>query len=385
MRKKTFGRTGLDLSILGFGCMRLPLTNPADLTSIDYDLSAAMLRRAIDQGVNYVDTAWPYHGVNRVDPGQSEVFVARALKEGYREKVSLATKLPTWLVKNKADMHRFLDAQLKRLEVGQIDFYLAHNLNSIVWPGILANGLAEFFDEALGDGRIKYAGFSFHDRPDVFEDILKSYDWTFAQIQYNYLDTDYQAGRTGLKMAADKGLGLIIMEPLRGGFLIRQLTEEMKSLMAGARPEWSAADWAFRWLWSQPEIGVVLSGMSAMDQVEENLRIAAAAEPLTEPENEVLARIREVFLERLKVNCTGCGYCLPCPEGVHIPKNFSYFNDYWLTDSPDFRARAKMYFNAQVPKHESFANCVHCRQCEEKCPQSLAISELMDEVAAVFN
>ena len=385
MLKKPFGRTGQELSLLGFGCMRLPLTNPDDLTSIDYDLATAMVRKAIDRGVNYVDTAWPYHGVNRVDPGQSEVFVAHALKDGYRDKVKLATKLPTWLTKSRADMNRCLDAQLKRLGVSYIDFYLAHNLNSIVWPQIREDGLGAFFDEALKDGRIKYAGFSFHDRPAVFEDILGSYDWSFAQIQYNYLDINYQAGQKGLNMALDKGLGVAVMEPLRGGFLINQLTPDMRKQMAAVRPEWSAADWAFRWLWSQPGLGVVLSGMSAMDQVDENLKIAENTQPLTDLENETLARIREVFIERLKVNCTGCGYCLPCPEGVNIPKNFSYFNDYWMTDVPGFQGRAKMYFHAQVSERESCNNCVHCRQCEEKCPQSLPISELMDEVAAVFN
>ncbi len=385
MLKRVFGKTGLELSILGFGCMRLPVLNPADPTTIDQETATAMLRRAIGRGVNYVDTAWPYHGTGRTEPGQSEPFVGRALAGGYREKVHLATKLPTWLIENKKQMHDILDAQLKRLDTDHIDFYLAHNLNSIVWPGIRDKGLFTFLDEALKDGRIKYAGFSFHDRYELFEEIVAAYDWTFAQMQYNYLDVDYQAGRRGLRLAHQRGLGVVIMEPLRGGFLINHMPERMKALLAEVRPEWSLADWALRWLWNQPEIGVVLSGMSAPEQTEENVSIAEAITPLTADDQAALDQVVALFRERLKINCTACGYCLPCPQGVDIPKNFSYYNDYFLVDSDEVRARAKFYFNAQMAPHETFAHCVHCRECEEKCPQNLPISDTMDEVATIFH
>ncbi|MDR0881657.1 MAG: aldo/keto reductase [Candidatus Adiutrix sp.] len=384
MLKKTFGKTGLDLSILGFGCMRLPLTNPSDPTAIDADLATAMIRKSIDQGVNYIDTAWPYHGDSRIEPGRSELLVAQALKGGYREKVHLATKLPTWFIQDQKQMNTVLDTQLKRLETPYIDFYLAHNLNGIVWPGIRDKGLFRFLDEALKDGRIKHAGFSFHDRYEIFEEIIKSYDWSFGQIQYNYLDVNYQAGQRGLKLAAERGLGTIIMEPLRGGFLINHVPEESQANLRGARPDWSLATWALRWLWSQPEVNLVLSGMSTMAQVEENLAIASQPSVLTERDLAALGQVVDLFRERLKINCTSCGYCLPCPQDVNIPKNFSYYNDYFLVDSEEVRSRAKFYFSAQVAEHETFAHCVHCGECEEKCPQKLPISDLMDEVAKVF-
>ncbi|MDR1043649.1 MAG: aldo/keto reductase [Candidatus Adiutrix sp.] len=384
MQKRLFGQTGRQLSILGFGCMRLPLLKADDPTSIDYDLATAMLRLAIDQGVNYVDTAWPYHSNSRTEPGQSEIFVGRALKDGYREKVSLATKLPSWLVKNRRDMDKFLDAQLKRLDTPYLDFYLAHNLNSLVWPGIKDLGLFDFLEAALKDGRIKNAGFSFHDRYSIFEDVIQSYDWSFCQIQYNYLDVNYQAGQKGLKLAADRGLGVVIMEPLRGGFLTNHMPEELRQMLAEVRPEWSLADWGLRWLWNQPEVRVVLSGMTAREQVEENLKIAQAAGIIDEKEQEALERVRVFFRDRLKVNCTSCGYCLPCPEGVNIPKNFSFYNDYFLVDSDQVRARAKFYFNGQVAPHETFVHCAHCRQCEEKCPQNLPISDFLEDMAKAF-
>lgn len=381
MLKKTFGKTGLELSLLGFGCMRLPVTDQKDPTTIDYDLAEAMLRRAVDRGVNYVDTAWPYHSNSRTDPGQSEPFVGRALAGGYRDKVHLATKLPCWLTKNVKEMNGVLDAQLKRLDTPYIDFYLAHNINNTTWPAIRDDGLFQFLDEALKDGRIKYAGFSFHDQYHLFEETLNSYDWSFCQIQYNYLDVNYQAGRRGLELAAERGLGLVVMEPLRGGFLINHMPEEMKTLLAKVRPDWNLADWALRWLWAQPGVGVVLSGMSAMEHVEDNLRVAEAAGPLRPAETEALEQVARYFHEHIKVNCTTCSYCQPCPEGVNIPKNFSFYNDYYMMDSLEVRDRAKLVFNATTADSEKFSQCIHCRECEAKCPQNLPISDLMDDVA----
>ena len=384
MQKKLFGRTGLELSILGFGCMRLPLLDPKDPTGIDYDLAADMLRRAVDAGVNYVDTAWPYHGSDRASPGASETFVAQALKGGLREKVALATKLPTWLVETKADMHKFLDLQLKRLEAARIDFYLAHNLNKMVWPKMKELKVREFLAEAARDGRIGWAGFSFHDDYGLFEEIVTGYDWDFAQIQYNYVDEHYQAGRRGVELAAGKGLGLIVMEPLRGGFLIRHMPEDIRKILAQARPDWSLADWAFRWLWNQPELGVVLSGMNQMSDVTENLAIAAAAVPLKEEETAALNLVKDMFKKRIKVGCTACGYCLPCPQGVPIAKVLGYYNDYHLLDADEVRQRTKFFFSAQAGPNEYPRHCVHCRECEEKCPQHLPISETMAEAARIF-
>jgi len=384
MQTKIFGRTGLKLSILGFGCMRLPVRDHHNPASIDLELAEAMLRRAIDSGVNYVDTAWPYHAADRMAPGASEPFVARALKGGYREKVSLATKLPTWLVETRADMDKYLDLQLKRLETGRIDFYLAHNLNNLVWPKMKELKVREFMAEAVRDGRIGWAGFSFHDEYGLFEEIVTGYDWDFAQIQYNYLDENYQAGRRGVELAAGRGLGLIVMEPLRGGFLIKYMPEDMRKILAEARPGWSLADWALRWLWNQPELGVVLSGMTEMPHVTENLAIAAAAGPMSGEELAALKLVRDLFKKRIKVGCTGCGYCLPCPQGVAIAKVLAHYNDYYLMDAEEVRERTKFFFGAQMAPSEHPEHCVGCRECEEKCPQGLPISESLAEAAKLF-
>ncbi len=385
MLKKTFGKTGLELSRLGFGCMRLPVTNPNDPGSIDYDLATRMLRHAIDSGVNYVDTAYPYHSnQGRAHPGASEPFVGQALKDGYRERVSLATKLPTWMVESRRQMDELLDEQLTRLNTQVIDFYLIHNIHGDHWERLVGLGLKDFIEKAKKSGRIKYIGFSFHDHYEIFEKVVKAYDWDFAQIQYNYLDVDYQAGQKGAQLAKERGLGLVVMEPLRGGFLINHMPDEMKNFLASVRPEWSLADWGLRWVMTQPGVGVVLSGMSDMSQVEENLKITKALEPLSEKEAEAVTRVREFFKSRLKINCTTCGYCMPCPQGVNIPKNFLYYNDYFLVDSPVVRQRAKYYYAAQVGESEVASHCVHCRECEDKCPQSLPISDTMEDVNRIF-
>ena len=385
MQQRILGKTGLSVSILGFGCMRLPLTDPKNPASIDYDVATRMLRKAVDGGVNYVDTAWPYHGNkgNRF-PGESEPFTAHALKDGYREKVYLATKLPTWAVTTRADMDRFLDEQLKRLDTPYIDCYLAHNMNSAAWPRLKNLGLADFFDAALKDGRIRHAGFSFHDSLPLFEDIVNGYDWSFGQIQYNYLDVNHQAGEKGLRLMAGKGMGAVIMEPLRGGFLINTITDEMRAIFGAANPSWSLADWALRWLWSQGEVNLVLSGMSTLEQVEENLRIANAAGTLNDGELAAAADVRGIFHRNLRLDCTGCGYCMPCPFGVNIPKNLNYYNNYHLVPTEANHARFLTSYRNQMTAEESYANCTQCGACEAKCPQHLPIAETMPKLAEDF-
>jgi predicted aldo/keto reductase-like oxidoreductase len=386
MKQRMLGKTGESVSILGFGCMRLPVAGP-DPSYIDEDLAIAMIRKAIDRGVNYVDTAWPYHGAKGfTEPGASEPLVGKALAGGYREKTRIATKLPTWLVKSRADMNRFLDLQLKRLQTSHIDFYLAHTLNARYWQAMQQADLAGFFDEARNDGRIRHVGFSFHDRFSVFQEIVEGYDWDFAQIQYNYLDRAYQAGEEGMKLAARKGMGLVIMEPLRGGFLINQMPEALRAHLHSVRPNWSLAEWALRWLWNQPEISVVLSGMSTMAHVDENLEIACRdGESFTEADEAAVTFVRDAFLRRIKVGCTGCGYCMPCPEGVNIPRNFMLYNDYHLTDNEKARGHIKyIYGNLVLEPGERADRCQSCGQCEEKCPQQLPVSELMADVADLF-
>jgi len=312
MLYRRMNRTTTNLSILGFGCMRLPQT--ADCR-IDEPKATAMVRHAIDRGVNYLDTAYVYHN------GESEPFLGRALSGGYREKVHLATKLPVWEVQSRNDMDHILDEQLCRLNTDYIDFYLLHGLGRTSWINMVNLNVGEFLDQAIADGRIHYAGFSFHDETRVFKEIVDDYPWTFAQIQYNYMDEEYQAGTEGLNYAAEKGLGIVIMEPLRGGVLARQ-TAETKKLWASGGQSRTAAEWGFRWLWNRPEITVVLSGMSTMQQVKGNLSYAKSGKPLslTKDDLAVYETVKTFYRSRMKIPCTKCRYCMPCMAGVEIPE-----------------------------------------------------------------
>lgn len=383
---RPFGKTGLETSILGFGCMRLPVLG-GDQSAIDIPAATAMIRTAIDAGVNYVDTAYPYHSANFPYAGESEPLVAHALADGWRDKVILATKLPLWIVESRSDMDRLLDEQLARLKTDHIDVYLAHNCNRNSWPTMRDLGLLDFLDAATRDGRIKHAGFSFHDGYDLFEEIMDSYDWPVAQVQYNYLDAAYEAYERCMRLPPERGAGLVIMEPLRGGFLANKVPEHLRAMLREIRPDWSLAEWALRWLWNKPELSVVLSGMSTPEQVEENLRIAASVgEPGTSfgpDEEEALLRVRTWFVEHLPVNCTACGYCMPCPAGVAIPNVFGFYNEYALDDET-LKGRAERLYHMTLPESARAGACTACGVCETRCPQGIAIPDRMVEVNALF-
>ena len=381
MLYRKYGKTNEEVSVLGFGCMRLPIIGD-DPTNIDADKAIPMIRYAIDAGVNYVDTAYPYHGTGFMQGGASEPFVAKALKDGYREKVNLATKLPSWLIKTRGDMDRYLNEQLERLETDVIDFYLVHSLNAGVWPVVKEAGIKEFLDQALKDGRIRYAGFSFHDEGGLFKEIVDYYDWSFCQIQYNYLDEEYQAGKEGLEYAAKKGLGIVIMEPLRGGNLVH-LPKAAQAVMDRADIKRTPAEWALRWVWDHPEVSVVLSGMTTMDQVVENIKVAreAQANSLTAKEVAIIDEVKRIFTERIRVNCTACSYCMPCPVGINIPGCFATYNDHWVFDgTPAAKERYAIWSKIATPA----SKCVECGKCESHCPQSIAIRKELKDVAALF-
>jgi predicted aldo/keto reductase-like oxidoreductase len=372
-------KTGDELSILGFGCMRLAQKDGR----IDEERAIGQIRYAIDHGVNYIDTAWPYHG------GESEPLVGRALAGGYRERVKLATKLPAWMVKSRADMDRFLDAQLRKLATSRIDYYLVHSLNGGTWDRVAALGVAEFLDRARADGRIVNAGFSFHGLREDFKRIVDAYAWTFCQIQYNYLDEDHQAGTEGLKYAASKRLAVVAMEPLRGGTLaVRPQPPAIEEIWREAERRRSPAEWALRWVWDHPEVTVALSGMNDEAQVEENLRIASGAGPesLTIEEAGLVARAARKYREIMKVGCTGCGYCQPCPSGIDIPGCFDLFNAFHTFGKKQealflYVVRAGGFLSGQ-PAYASL--CAHCLECLEKCPQELQIPDLLEQVAREF-
>ncbi|MGD0717162.1 MAG: aldo/keto reductase [Halobacteriota archaeon] len=367
-----------DLSILGFGCMRLPLKESGQ---IDEDKATGMIRYAIDHGVNYIDTAYPYHN------GESEPVVGRALAEGYRKKVHLATKLPSWLVKSREEMDKYLDEQLVRLRTNSIDFYLLHGLTQAFWDNLSALGVTEFLDDAIADERIRCAGFSFHDNTKVFKEIVKSYDWTFAQIQYNFMDEHYQAGTKGLKYAAKKGLGIVVMEPIRGGLLARDLTG-ISEIWKKADVQHSPAEWALRWVWNHPEVTVVLSGMSAPEQVRQNVDSTKNGLPnsLTKAELTLFKNVKEELEKRIIIPCTGCKYCTPCPHGVSVPECFEYYNRGYMYEDEEQTRRIYLAFLGGAmdgtPKYASL--CEECGECEEKCPQSLPIRDNLKTVVKYF-
>jgi uncharacterized protein len=381
MLYRKLGRTDVDVSILGFGCMRLPIID-GDSTRIDYDLATEMLHYAIDHGVNYVDTAWFYHGKSMGGPGgESEPFVGHALQGGYREKVNLATKLPQQLIKETADMEMYLTQQLERLQTDHIDFYLVHGMNGEGWDRMKGLGVIEFLEGAVADGRIRFPAFSFHGPAADFVRICDEYDgWAFGQMQYNYMDTDFQAGHSGLLHAAGKGMGVVVMEPIKGGKLGDGMPEAMRAVF-DVRPEgWSPAEWALRYVWNEPGVSLVLSGMTSMEQVVDNLAAAKKGLPnsLSADELAVYGRAADVLRASIKADCTACRYCMPCPSGVDIPgvlaalNNASMWNDPnpWLTGYLRVEGKASL--------------CTECGACETMCPQGLPIPELMKDAVATF-
>lgn len=373
MQYRRFGTLDWKVSALGFGCMRLP--NTGEHENINEPEATRMLRYAIDHGVNYLDTAYPYHG------GNSELFVGRVLKNGYREKVRLATKLPSWLIKAPEDFDRYLNEQREKLQTDHVDFYLLHALGKDTWHSLRDLGVLKWAEGAIADGRIGHLGFSFHDEYAVFQEIVDAYDWTFCQIQYNYMDTENQAGTRGLKYAASKGLAVVIMEPLLGGKLVDPPDPIQKYWDTAAKKRTSAG-WALQWLWNQPEVSVVLSGMSAMEQVEQNVASAdvSAINVLASEELALIARVREMYQKICPIPCTKCGYCMPCPNGVNIPRNFEVYNQGVMYEKPDHAREAYTW----ISEDERASACIQCRECEEKCPQSIPISEWMPRVHEVL-
>ncbi len=378
MLYRKLGKTDEMVSILGFGCMRFPVKEGGDMSQIDEDKSIKMLRYAIDKGVNYLDTAYPYHGSGMEEAGMSEPFLAKVIKDKKKKKVKIATKLPVWLVETREDMDKYLDEQLKRLEIETIDFYLLHSLNKNVWERMKSLGVDEFLDRAIAQGKIKHAGFSYHDGPEYFNEIIDYYDFSFCQIQFNYLDEDYQAGLAGLNYAYKRGLGIVIMEPLRGGKLVENLPGKLEEVFKNADIEKRPVEWALSWLWDHEEISTVLSGMSNLEQVVENVEIASRskANSLTKAEKEIIEEAKKILKENIKVNCTECKYCMPCPQGVNIPKNFSIYNDYYLFGDKD------SYF--KIDEEARAANCIGCGICENHCPQNIDIINEMDNIRTLF-
>ena len=349
--------------------MRLPHRDK-DSSAILEDEAAAMVYHAIDNGVNFLDTAWNYHG------GVSESFLGKILKNGYREKVRLSTKLPSWKIEKKDDFDRYFDEQLERLQTDCIDFYLLHALQRDWWDKVYNLGYLDWADKKLADGSIGHLGFSFHDRLPLFKRIVDAYDsWSMTLLMHNYMDVDFQAGTEGIGYAADKGLAVVIMEPLRGGLLAKEPPASVKKIFDASKIKRTPADWSLQWLWNKKEIASVISGMSTMEQLQQNSASACSSGigNLTENEEKVLSNVRAEYLKKAPIPCTDCRYCMPCPQGVAIPWIFEYYN---MSEMYEDLPTAKSHY-AFLDEKSKATGCTECGKCMDHCPQQINIIEML--------
>ena len=381
--KRKMPGTGDELSILGFGCMRFK----RNLTAIDLAKAEQQIRLAIESGVNYFDTAYMYPGSEKV----LGTILSKTDEEGkkLRDRVFVATKLPVMMVKTREDMDKYFSVSLERLDIGHIDYYLVHSLGSFAsWERAKNLGLVEFLENAKAEGKIGHIGFSWHGNLYDFRKVIDDYDWEFCQIQYNYLDENFQAGTEGMKYAASKNIGVIVMEPLRGGTLAGKIPAEAKKLLENHQDKdgekHTPAYWGFRWVWNHPEVTCALSGMNDVTQVTENVNASMTALPdsLSEEDSEMIDRVKDIIKQTIRVNCTGCGYCMPCPFGVDIPYCFASLNDYAVFGGISTKVMYNFNLRAHSDKPSAKASaCKKCGACLEKCPQHLHIIESLEEAS----
>lgn len=367
-------KNGDRLSILGFGCMRFPTKGGA----IDETRAINMIRSAIEKGVNYFDTAYIYHA------GKSESLLGKALEDGYRERVNIATKLPPYMVNKLDNAKKIISTQLSRLRTDHIDYYLLHMLTDLaMYKKMESLGVMEYLEELKRDGTIGNIGFSFHGSKQDFEQIIKSYPWDFCQIQYNYLDENNQATKSGLMLAHEMSIPVIVMEPLRGGKLVTGLPKNVIKAFEECDKNKSPAEWGLRWIWNHKEVNVVLSGMSDEAQVEENIRIAGDAREnsLTEKELEVFNKVKRVMNEKIKVPCTACAYCMPCPHGVNIPGCFASYNEKYLLEDKMYKIKYAQTLGAMSSTPAYASQCKECGKCELHCPQKIQIRKELKNVS----
>jgi len=372
MRYRPFGGSGFLVSALGFGAMRLPLRG-GDPGSVDRPAAIRLIRAAIDAGVNFLDTAYPYHG------GQSETVVGAALQDGYRDRVRLVTKLPSWEVKTAEDFDRYLEKQLGRLQTDRVDFYLLHSLSASHWPRLKEIGVLARAERAVKQGRIGALGFSFHDQPPLFKAIVDAYPWAMCLIQYNFMDVAYQAGREGLEYAAGRGLPVAVMEPLRGGRLAERLPEAVEAVWSRSSLRTTPADRALQWLWDQPGVSTVLSGMSTLGQLRQNLASAdrSGVGLLSDTERALYPLAKAAYEGLAPIPCTQCKYCLPCPNGVDIPRNFELYNDAVVYGHTE---KTQLAYRTFFPADQHAERCLRCGECEPKCPQQIPIMDWLGKV-----
>lgn len=374
MQYRKFKKINKDVSLLGMGCMRLPKLEDGTVNEAE---AIDIIRSAIDSGINYVDTAYTYHD------GKSEVILGKALKDGYREKVLLADKMPIWLAKDEEHMKQIFNEQLERLDTDCIDMYLVHNVGVPIWKRCKKLNLMPFLEEMKAQGKIRHIGFSFHDKLEFFKEMIDEYDWEFCQIQLNYMDKNHQAGLEGLKYAAGKGLDVIIMEPLKGGRITDFVPPTVQKLWDEAETKRTPAEWAFKWLANLPEVTLMLSGMSSRQQLTENIDILSAddANVLTSEEAALINKVSDEYNRLIKYSCTGCQYCLPCAQKLDIPKIIGYYNDWNVYEH---NPSTKTEYETWLPEKRHASDCIGCKICEERCPQSIPIARAMQDAAEAF-
>ena len=388
MVKRVVKKNGDEIFPLGLGAMRLPTKN----NSIDREKAREYILYALDNGINYIDTAYAYHG------GKSESFLGEILSlldsEGvkYRDKVKLSTKLPSWMVRSRGDMDAFLNEQLRKLQTDCIDYYYLHNIDLSTVQRLKGLGVYEFLEKAREDGKIKNIGFSYHGSPDEFNALIDDYPWDMVLVQYNYADVNTQAGIRGIRYAYENDVAVFIMEPLKGGILAGELPKDVDDLFKGVDSNKSSVDWALSWILNQKEITCVLSGMGSLDEIKENMAIADRVEvdSLSDDELNILNKAQNIFNSMMKINCTGCGYCLPCPKGVNISDCFKIYNEKFLFNKkgigPVSGAMMNYYMvvGGITNKQSSAGLCNHCGRCKRLCPQSLDIPNELDKVKSEF-
>lgn len=373
MEYREFNKTGEKISLFGFGTMRLPAVD-TDYGQIDEKEAIRMMRYAIESGVNYFDTAYMYHN------GTSEGVLGKALQDGYRDKVYIADKMPLWLAKKEGGFEAIFENQFKRLNVDHIDFYLLHSLDRISWQKVKEKGVMPYLEKMKAEGRIGKIGFSFHDELSVFKTIINEYPWEFCQIQLNYMDAEFQAGVEGLKYAGEKGLPVVIMEPMKGGKLTQSIPEYIQAIWDKAPVKRSPAEWALRFVADFPEVLTILNGVSTMGQLEENIRILSCAPPdsLSAEEHRIIKEAADGYNRMIKASCTNCKYCMPCLQDINIPETMNIYNQWHLYHA---YAPTKRELTLRIPEGKRPSNCTDCKACEEKCPQHLPISSIMRETA----
>lgn len=379
MKYRVIPKTGDQISTLGFGCMRFPTR----LGRIDEKKAEEQIRYAISQGVNYFDTAYPYHN------GDSERFLGKVFKDrNLREKVKIASKLPPWQIKKREDMDRILRDQLGKLQLDAIDYYLVHGImDQKVWDKMKALGILEFLEEAKKKGYIKHIGFSAHCDLQTFKNVVDDFDWDMCQIQYNILDENNQAGTEGLKYAAERNVAVFIMEPLRGGSLSTKVPKQVQQLWDTAKVKRNPVEWALKWIWNHKEVTCILSGMNNDEHIRENIHAADTTEAnsLSDEEIKLIEKVRDKYKSLTKVPCTACAYCMPCPAGVNIPECFSKYNDKHIFGSMNARIMYEMGMGGLSSEPARASQCINCGKCEKHCPQHIEIRKELKNVSSEFD